>query len=145
MDYKEFFKKFNSIDKEIGSIYRELSRKSGIAESTFWIIYEIKFNGGDIKQKDIVTSSFLPPQTINTALKKMETEGLITLISQSDKRCKTINLTEKGESIAKEKIIPIIRAEDFAVRLFDDDKQRLFLDLYYELKENIKVSLKGIK
>ena len=51
-----------------------------------------------------------PKQTVNSALKKLERDGIIELLEMKDKRSKRLHLTEKGEEFARETVDKVIAA-----------------------------------
>ena len=57
----------------------------------------------------------VPKQTVNSALKKMESDGLICLKNDDkDKKKKRVFLTETGTNIMRVLIEPLILAENIA-------------------------------
>lgn len=63
-----------------------------------------------------------PKQTINSALKKMEADGLITLQSGSNRRTKTIHLTAAGEALARETADRVAETEQQALSQFSEEE-----------------------
>lgn len=55
-------------------MYRDAVKSFGISESTFGILYAIRNSSVGLTQREIIQHNFLPPQTINSALKKMEAD-----------------------------------------------------------------------
>jgi len=91
---------YNSLFKANDKMYRDAVKSFGISESTFWILYAIRNTSEGITQREIIQHSFLPPQTINSALKKMEADGYVELRTGTDRRTKQVFLTEKGEALS---------------------------------------------
>lgn len=120
---------FNAIFKENDKIYRDAARRLGLSDTVFWILYMIREAEGPVFQRDIIGLSFLPPQTVNSALKKLQSDGFAELRGNtSDRRCKQIALTEKGESLAQRTVDRAIAAEGRAMAEFADAD--IFLRLF---------------
>ena len=70
---------YNHVYKENTAIYRDLSVRMGMTESTFWILYTLRVEEAPVTQSDMCAILGYPKQTVNSALKKLEQEGLLTL------------------------------------------------------------------
>ena len=103
---------FNQLLKKMDSVYDKLAKSSGISDTAFWIIYTVKNEKETYKQKDLCVMWSYSKQTINSALKKLEEQNIIQLVSvPENKKDKKIILTEYGEKIAKELIEPVNEIE----------------------------------
>lgn len=128
------FSEYNSIIKEYEMMYREAVKALGINDSAFWILYTLRDEGEGITQKDIVNINYLPPQTINSELKKLEKDGYIKLISGTDKRTKQVYLTEKGSALS----------ERTAGKMMDIEKRAMNFLSEQELSEFLRILRKYI-
>lgn len=103
---------FNQLLKKMDSVYNKLAKSSGLSDTAFWIIYTIKNEKETYKQKDLCIMWSYSKQTINSALKKLEEENIIQLVSvPENKKDKKILLTEYGEQIAREFVEPVNEIE----------------------------------
>ena len=73
------FKEFNQILGNINAAYHEVCVKLGISDSEFDILYILCDLGDGCNQSAIYKNSGLGKTTINSAIKKMEKKGYITL------------------------------------------------------------------
>ena len=73
---------YNHVYKENTAIYRDLSIRLGLNESTFWILYTLRIEESPVTQSDMCAILAYPKQTVNSALKKLEQEGLLTLFGE---------------------------------------------------------------
>ena len=89
---------YNHVYKENTAIYRDLSIRLGLNESTFWILYTLRIEEPPVTQSDMCAILAYPKQTVNSALKKLEQEGLLTLFGERGRGGKPIRLTEAGVS-----------------------------------------------
>lgn len=113
-------REYNRIYKEVSDIYHDVCSKLGLSNSAFEILYTICEVGDGCLQRDVCNAALIPKQTVNSAIRKLELGGYLTL-SNGKGRSKHIHLTESGHALLKETIFPIVEAENEA-----------FTDLSYE-------------
>ena len=136
---------FNVLWKEQDDIYRGIAKTLGLNESVFWILYCLRGSGENVTQSFMCSMMLEPKQTINTALKKMESDGLIFFSDSGDKRSKYIYLTEKGAALAKNTVDRVIVAERTAMEMMTEDEQRQFLELFRKYNDCLKEKMGEIK
>ncbi len=107
---------FNRIFQEFDEVYHEIAVKQGFSDSAFWILYSICELGTGCLQKDICGVTFTSKQTIHSSIRNLEQAGYLKL-EEGKGRDKHIFLTEAGEAIVEEKILPILAAEN---QVFDE-------------------------
>lgn len=130
-------KEFDQLQKKMDSIYNKLAKSSGLSDTAFWIIYTIKNEKETYKQKDLCNMWFYSKQTINSALKKLEEQDIINLISVNENRKdKKVILTERGKQLAKELIEPVIEIEKKSLE--NIEKRREFLKLFKKYIETME-------
>ena len=100
-------------------------------------------SGSSFTQTEIAEAASLPPQTVNSALKKMEQQGLVTLERENGKIGKTIRLTSKGLSCVEEKIAPVMEAEEKVCATFTDEETETFLRLLKSLTMRLDEEING--
>lgn len=108
---KENLKTFNSLYYQQVSIYSNLVKKTGLSDSYYQILYVIRNDICLPYANKIVDFTCVPKQTINSAIKKMESEGLIILIKEEKSKNKKIVLTNKGNKYCEETIDKIVNLE----------------------------------
>jgi len=140
MDSKNTLKQFNSVMKDIDDIYRGIAKKYGMGECSFWIIYTLRLAGEPMTQSSICAQMYQPKQTVNSAIKKLESDGIIQTVFHEDKRKKFIFLTDKGKAIARNTADMIIDAEMQSFGRFSGEKQNLLL----EMLRNYSISMRNI-
>lgn len=72
-------------------------------------------SGSSTTQAEICEFLIEPKQTVNSALKKLEAEGYLTLSAGADQRSKRVCLTEKGERFVKAHVDRVPEAEAAAL------------------------------
>lgn len=120
---------FNHIYKEFNDIYHEIAWKLKLSDSAFSILYTLCEMEDGCLQKDICAVTCLPKQTVNSSVRKMEAEELVTLEKGKGREMK-IHLTEKGMALVQEKIYPVIEAENRAFSSMPEEECRQLLDSY---------------
>lgn len=107
-------REFNRLYKRLDDLYHSLSLKMGMSDSTFIILYTIAELGDGCSQKEICGQVSVSKQTINSSIRKLEKGGIIRLEKGSRGRELHIRLTEEGNQLIREKIYPVMEAEDRA-------------------------------
>ncbi len=139
---KECLAQYNSIIKENEDIYRELARSLGLSECSFWILYTLRTKEGAPVQSDVCACLHEPKQTVNSALKKMEADGLITLAHGTDRRSKKISLTSQGTQLCEKTVDRVIGMEQMAFKGLPPQERELFLSLFRKLTGLLKEKMK---
>ena len=134
----------NEIMKETDDLYRNLAKKFKMSDCMIWILYILREDDRSVTQSDICNMMFMPKQTVNSSLKKMEAEGYIELLNINDKRSKQVCLTEKGVDLANNTVDIIISKENNALSKMDKEEQALFINLFKKYKDLLKESFMEI-
>ena len=134
----------NEIMKETDDLYRNLAKKFKMSDCMIWILYILREDDISVTQSDICNMMYMPKQTVNSSLKKMEAEGYIELLSINDKRSKQVCLTEKGVDLANNTVDIIISKENNALSKMDKEEQALFINLFKKYKDLLKESFMEI-
>lgn len=104
-------KRYNYLLGEIEAAYHEVSLKLGLSDSAMKILYAICDNGESCLLQDICRRSGLSKQTINSAVRKLEAEGMIYL-EMADSKHKKVCLTEEGNRLAEKTARQVLKAEN---------------------------------
>lgn len=130
--------------KETDDLYRNLAKKFKMSDCMIWILYILREDDRSVTQSDICNMMYMPKQTVNSSLKKMESEGYIELLNINDKRSKQVCLTEKGVDLANNTVDIIISKENNALSKMDKEEQALFINLFKKYKDLLKESFMEI-
>ena len=106
---------FNRETKKLDDVYRSAAKSCGISECAFWILYTLRVEEKPFTQAEICEFLIEPKQTVNSALKKLEAEGDLTLSAGANQRSKRVCLTEKGERFVKAHVDRVPEAEAAAL------------------------------
>lgn len=120
---------FNRTHKRMNVLYHNYARDAGISDAAFWLMYSLYEKGGPCTQTELCEAWFFTPQTINSALKTLEKQGLITLdFAPNSRKNKQFFFTETGEQLVKEKIMPLVQAEEQSfLRLNEQERKALLV------------------
>lgn len=131
---------FNQINKEINDIYDDMIRKEKMSHSEFDILYSLCELGDGCTQHEICSVSWLPKQTVNSAIRKLEHKGLICLISGRGRE-RHIQPTQEGERWIEQKIYPIIQAENKAFAILGENESRVMLETFGRFRDEMKKNI----
>lgn len=131
-------KRYNHLANEIDGTYHEMSLKLGLSDSAMIILYTICNQGDHCLLADICRWSGLSKQTINSALRKLEEEGIVYLEGMDGKK-KRACLTEEGKRTAERTVVKLIEIENGILASWPREE----LEWYLELTERYLVALKG--
>lgn len=130
---------FNQLYKECGDIYHGYARRFGLSEAALIILCAIYESPTPLTQRQLAAEWHYPPQTVNSILKRLETEGLLTLTAAPDnRRSKQVHFTEKGSAFAARVIAPLIAAEDRAFCALSPSEQQALLTLTRRYMDNLR-------
>lgn len=117
--------------------YHEISLKLGLSDSAMSILYTICNYGESCLLQDICRQSGLSKQTINSALRKLET-GNILYLEMAGAKSKRVTLTDAGKALAQKTALQVINTENeiFASWSRED------VEKYLELTEDYLTALK---
>lgn len=121
-------KRFNQMIAEIDTVYHETAWKLGLSDSAQQILYAICNLGTPCLLSEIIAFSGIRKQTINSALRKLEKEGMLRL-SAGEGRKKQVMLTEAGEKLAEETAMQIVRIENEIYGGWEKEELELYLAL----------------
>lgn len=122
--------RYNRIFKDTDKIYHNFAKSYGLSDCAFWILYLLRETDTQYTQAEICNMLSLPRQTVNSALKNLQSEGYICLTPvENNKKSKILVLTEKGEGLAKNSADMVLKAEIKVLRQFSENELQLFLSL----------------
>ena len=71
---------YNRLWKEQDDIWQKAARKSGLPRTSYWILYTIVVTApAPLSQADLCENWYFPRQTVNSAVKKLVSDGLVSL------------------------------------------------------------------
>lgn len=114
--------------KEIDGLCHNYAKTHGLSDTVFYVLYALVDRGSAYPQRELCEDWSYPPQTVNSALKTLETQGVVELIfSPGNRKNKEIHLTDKGRMLAKEIIEPFMEAERSAFFGVEEEYRRIWI------------------
>ncbi|WP_418703756.1 MarR family winged helix-turn-helix transcriptional regulator [Anaerotignum faecicola] len=137
-------RRFNQLFAEIEAVYHEMAWKLGLSDSAEQILYAICNLGVPCLLSDIVSFSGISKQTINSALRKLEQEGVLRLETIGGRK-KQVFLTEKGERLVRQTAMQIIAIENEIYSGWTEEELSLYLALTQKYLSELKEKTKDLK
>lgn len=109
-------KRLNCLLSEMDAAYHEAAQRQGQNDSTSRILYALCELGSPASLCAVCESTGLSKQTVNSALRKLEADGILYL-EPSGARSKRVCLTEAGLRVADATAGRLIRLEN---SIFDE-------------------------
>jgi len=134
---------FDRLTGQINDFYYEIAKKQGLSESAYSILQAVLVLGDGCTQTEIYRHSWLNKQTVNSSVKRLKQDGLIEL-RQGSGREQKIYLTESGEKLVKEKILPLEQAESSVFDEMSAEEQAEMLRLTENYLTSFKAKVKRI-
>lgn len=124
----KFMKRYNYLLGETEAAYHDATRRLGLSDSVSRILYAICDNGTSCLLQEILHNSGLSKQTANSALRKLESQGILYLEPAGMKN-KRVCLTQKGEELARETAGKILRIENEIMESWPKEDIQKYLEL----------------
>ena len=130
---------------EIDELYQMYAKKSGLSETAFWILYCVRERKEPYTQKELCDLWSYSRQTINSALKNMQAQGLIQLVlAQGNRKNKQIVLSLQGEELVKQVVDPLLQAEKRVFSKMGMDNVERYLQLEHQYLQALREEIAGI-
>lgn len=136
---------FNQLYKEMNEIYHAYAKEQGISDTVLWILYSLYENNSSYIQKELCSEWHFPPQTINSALKTLEKQGIISLhTTPGNKKNKLVSLTKDGRALTQKVIARLTAAEQNAILSMKADERGALLSLTEKYTELLRAEVSRI-
>lgn len=133
---------WNSLYQQLNETYRQYATQKGVSETTLWLLYFLCEHGGSCEQRALCRSLLDPPQTVNSSLKKLEQQGLVSLqLVAGIRKNKEVSLTEAGEQFAKTIVLPLMAAEQQSFSDLSEREQLQMLTLMQKHQDLLRMEL----
>ena len=119
---------FNNLISEINEAYHDVALKLELSDSAMQILYVICNGGGECLLSEIVKMSGISKQTINSAMRKLENEGVV-ITEDATARKKLVRLSEKGKQHVKDTVQKVIDIENEIFASWTQEEWQSYLNL----------------
>lgn len=128
--YRDAVRRVNCLTNDTDALYHLVARKLGITDSVLITAYMLHEKGDGCPLYDIYSESGVSKQTINTAIRKLEQDGILYL-TRDKGRAKRVWLTDRGREFIANTAARLFEAE---CRTFDSWTQEE-VEMYFKLIE----------
>ena len=120
--------RINCLTEEVDSLYHQAALRLGVSDSVLFVLYMLHINGEKCLLYDTYKESGISKQTINSAVRKLENEGIVYLEKHNGKS-KIVCLTEKGKNYVGQTAAKLAEAECQAVSDWSEEEIDMYLQL----------------
>lgn len=120
--------RFNYTVGEIDALYHRAAVKLGLSDSAMAVLYTLQAEGGSCPITNICKLTGTGKQTVNSALRKLEREGIIVL-EAAEGRQKRVSLTPEGVILAKSTVKKVTEAENRVFGSWSKEERSEYLRL----------------
>ena len=124
-------KEFNGLNREIEGLYHVVSRKVGLSDGAFTVLYNIWDMGEGCLQRDICSAACVSKQTV-------------VYLKPGKGREMGIFLTEGGRALVEEKIVPVAAMEEEAFGHLTEEEWREHLRVMRKYLEYFRTKVKEL-
>lgn len=133
--------RINYLNAELNALYHNASLKLGLTDSASIVLYTIYDNGENCLLSEIYKQSGISKQTVNSAIRNLEKEGVIFL-EQHSGRAKKVVLTDLGKDYVQKTVARLFNAEATAFSSWTEDEINAhigFMEKYIDsFREQVK-------
>lgn len=116
--------------KNIDNAYEAYAKSKGLTYLSLMVLEEIYWLGNGCTQKQISDDIRYPKQSINLVVKAFLEDGIVKLKELPENRKnKGITLTEKGQQLCAEVVVPMLQQEKLATAQMGEAESRELIRL----------------
>lgn len=141
--YTDVIHLINYLNTELDSLYHSASLKLGMSDSVSIVLYSLCDLGNGCLLSDIYKNSGISKQTVNSAVRKLEADGIIYL-ELSDGKKKKVLLTDKGKDYIEKTAARIRRAETDAFGSWREEDVRTYIRLMEKYNDCFREQIKKL-
>ncbi len=134
--------RFNALVSEIDAIYHLFAQQMGVSDSVQHILYVLCAQGEGCTQADICRVGAMSKQTIHSAIRGMERDGLL-ILTEGVGRSRAIFLTDAGRRLMERVAHPLIEAENSIFAGWTAAERESYLRLTRRYVDEFRARLKG--
>ena len=140
---KSAFQEFNQIDGQIERSYHAAAVKMGLSDSELWILYTLVTNDSKVLQAELTALTAMSKTTVNSALKKLEREGVL-LLTPGSGRNTCVSLTESGAQLAEKTACRLVELENRIFESWSPEEQALLVRLNRDYADKLAAMVKDL-
>lgn len=136
-DYYEKIRRINGLSNDMNMAYHQAAWKLGVSDSVLCVLYVIYEKGNHCLLQDICNESGIRKQTINSAIRKLESEEILYLEKDKGKN-KRVCLTEKGQQYVLQTAARLYEAECNVFNEWEEEEFETYLRLMKKYNDSFR-------
>lgn len=136
-------RRYNRLISEIDGVYHEVAMRQGFSDSAMSILYALSDNDGSCRLTELIRQSALNKQTVNSALRKLEKDGIIRLESAGG-RARRVCLTETGFATVHNTVDRVLAIEKKIYSSWSQEEWELYIQLTERYLCQIREEMKDL-
>ena len=140
----EEYLEFGRVMVEFDGVYRTAATRMGMSDSAFQALLALVELGEGCTQHQICGFACMGKQTINTAVHKLQDQGIVELKHIEGSRGVGVFLTDAGRSYVMERVMPVAMADMAALESIDPKARKQVLDFNRAYVDALKAKLAEI-
>ena len=137
------YREMNIILENIDVYYHEAAQKFGLSDAEFEVLYIMFQSDEYIPQRRIYQETGKSRSTINSAVKKMESEGILKLKALDGKSVQ-VKLTDKGKEFTNNTIAKVVEIENKIYDSWSEEDKKTMLRLNRNFMEELAKEVANI-
>ncbi len=133
-------RKYNYMLSEINALYHEAAFRAGVSDSVHCILYVLCTENYRCLQSEIYKQSGISRQTINSAIRRLERDGMVYL-EQGKGRNTIVCLTDQGIDLAAKTVHPLFQIENEIFEEWSPKEVEGYLKLTEKYRDALKEKL----
>lgn len=136
-------RELNGVMGKINAAYHEAALKLGISDSVRDIFYVLCDRGSGCPQSVLYKETGMTRSTVNTAIRRLEKEGILYLTKGTGKNTCVI-LTEKGERVVNDTVGRLVAMEEAFFQRWTPQEQETLLRSNERYAEELRRSVQKL-
>ena len=137
------YREMNIILENIDVYYHEAAQKFGLSDAEFEVLYIMFQSDEYIPQRRIYQETGKSRSTINSAVKKMESEGILKLKALDGKSVQ-VKLTDKGKEFTNNTVAKVVEIENKIYDSWSEEDKKTMLRLNRNFMEELAKEVANI-
>ena len=135
--YGDMIYRVNCLASDLDSLYHQAALKLGLSDSVMFVLYLVFESGGECPLNEICKKTGISKQTLNSAVRKLESENYIYL-KQTGGRPKNVCLTEDGKEYTEQTVARLFSAECGVFKSWTDEEIHRYLSLMEKYNDGFR-------
>ena len=137
-------REYDLLYKELDDLYRDIALRFGLSNAAYSVLYALWDLGDGCLQRDICGRCYLSKQTVHSAVRKLESDGLLRM-EPGRRRDVHLYLTESGRELVRRTILPTIQAENRAMEAMAPTDREALLRLTAQYVSLLKEQTRALR